>query len=317
MLLSGVAGKLDAQPQAPAGDEERIAMPTGLGYDSPLASSADEACWVQVDLGTSQKIDAVKLYPKVNFISQRSQGFPLRFRIEASGDPQFKTTAPIADLTGADCPNPSDHIRSFPAPAGTAGRYVRVTVTRQMAVGGRAAGAPPRFGFSLAKMDVLSAGKDVAVGRGAADSAKGDLGVTPLTRPPRPQGETIFTDNPANVTDARTWKPPAALATIPRSGVRLEDGLLKTAFENNIGYLLGSFSVDELLKEFRDRAGKPSPAGLRTPDKFWQTDLAGSNAGRFLMGAGNALRWTDHTELRSRLNQVDRKSTRLNSSHEQ
>jgi DUF1680 family protein len=130
------------------------------------------------------------------------------------------------------------------------------------------------------------------------------LGVTPLTRPPRPQGETIFTDNPGNLTEARSWRPPAARAAIPRGGVRLEEGLLRTAFENNIGYLLGSFTVDELLQEFRDRAGKPSPAGLRTPDRFWQSDLAGSNAGRFLMGAGNALRWTDHAELRSRLNRV-------------
>jgi DUF1680 family protein len=302
VLAGGVAGRLNAQPQAAAGaDGDRIPSPTGLGYDSPLAATAEEPGWVQVDLGSSRKIEAVKLYPKVSFISQRSQGFPVRFRIDVSDDPRFGTAALIADQTGADYPDPADHIRTFPA--GSTGRYVRLTATRLRSTGPRS-GAAPRFGFSLSKMDVISDAKDVAVGRPVADSAKGDLGVTPLTRPPRPQGETIFTENPGNVTEARTWRPPAARVAIPRGGVRLEDGLLKTAFENNIGYLLGSFTVDELLKEFRDRAGKPSPAGLRTPDRFWQSDLAGSNAGRFLMGAGNSLRWTDHAELRSRLNQV-------------
>jgi len=32
--------------------------------------------------------------------------------------------------------------------------------------------------------------------------------------------------------------------------------------------------------------------------------LPGSNAGRFLMGAGNTLRWTEHPELRTRMNAV-------------
>ncbi len=304
VLAGSIAGSLEAQTQVTAGaDEDRIPLPTGAGYDSPLTNTADAACWVQVDLGSSQQIDAVRLYPKISFISQRSQGFPVRFRIEASDDPKFNRAVSITDQTGADYLNPADHIRTFPAPSGGAARYVRFTATSLRSVGVRS-GAPPRFGFSLSKMDVISAGKDVAEGRPIADSSSGDLGVTPLTRPPRPQGETIFTDNPRNVTETRTWRPPASRVTIPRSGVRLEDGLLKTAFENNLGYLLGSFTVDELLKEFRDRAGKPSPAGLRTPDRFWQTDLAGSNAGRFLMGAGNALRWTDHPELRSRLDQV-------------
>ncbi len=302
-LAGSAAMRLNAQPQAAAagGDEDRIAMPTGAGYDSPPAGAEGDTRWVQVDLGSSRKIDAVKIYPKVSFISQRSQGFPVRFRIEASNDPAFTTATPIADLTGADYPNPADHIRTFASEIGVSGRYVRITVTRMRAIGS-GAGTPQRFGFSLSKLEVACAGTDAAAGRPVSDSARGELGVTPLTRPPRPQGERIFTDNPKNVTEARTWKPPAARVTVPRSGVRLDDGLLKTAFENNIGYLMGSFTLDELLKEFRDRAGKPSPAGLRAPDRFWQSDLAGSNAGRFLMGAGNSLRWTEHAELRGRLN---------------
>jgi DUF1680 family protein len=37
---------------------------------------------------------------------------------------------------------------------------------------------------------------------------------------------------------------------------------------------------------------------------FWEEDLAGSNAGRFLMGAGNTVRWLEDAELRKRLNAV-------------
>jgi DUF1680 family protein len=297
-LATGIAAR--AQTPSPAAvEDDRIASPTGAGYDSPLVDAPDDVCWVQVDLGSPCRIDAVKLYPKINWMYLRSQGFPVRFRIDASNDPQFTSAAPIADETAADYPDPGDRIRTFRA-APASGRYVRLTVTSLKSSGGRT----PRYGFSLAKMDVLSGGKDVAQSRPISDSVKGDLGVTPLTRPARPQGETQSTDNPGNVTQPYSWKPPKPSVAVPRGGVRLEDGLLKTAFDNNIGYLLGSFTVDEMLKEFRDRAGKPNPPGLRTPDPFWQTALAGSNAGRFLMGAGNALRWTDHPELRARLNAI-------------
>jgi DUF1680 family protein len=37
---------------------------------------------------------------------------------------------------------------------------------------------------------------------------------------------------------------------------------------------------------------------------FWEEDLAGSNAGHYLMGADNTIRWIDDPELRRRLNVV-------------
>jgi len=312
ILLGGVAGMADAQTSPGAGAangaaaEERMTSPTGDGWDAEVAASADDARWVKVDLGSSQRIDAVKLYPKFSATAIEGRGFPVRFRIEASNDPGFTAPASITDLTAADLPDPVDRIQTFAA-KGTQARYVRVTATRlrQLPKPSNSNGnPPPRYSFSLSKMDVLSGGKDIAEGRPIADSTKGELGITPLTRPARPLGETIVTDNPENVTAARNWKPPAQRVRIPRTGVRLEGGPLKTAFENNIGYLLSSFSVDELLKEFRDRAGKPSPPNLPPAEPFWQVALAGSNAGRFLMGAGNSLRWTERPELLSRMNQV-------------
>ncbi|MGC8625570.1 MAG: beta-L-arabinofuranosidase domain-containing protein, partial [Phycisphaerae bacterium] len=127
--------------------------------------------------------------------------------------------------------------------------------------------------------------------------------VAPLTRKPRPQGEGVVTDNPGNIIPAHRWRPVPFQATAPLRGVEIGDGLFKTVMENNIGYLLNSFSVPELLRYFHTRAGKPNPPGL-PPDHSWDAGLPGSNAGRFLMGAGNTLRWIHHPELLRRLNEV-------------
>jgi len=83
--------------------------------------------------------------------------------------------------------------------------------------------------------------------------------VRQLTRSPRPQGEGIVTDNPQNVTAAAEWRPAAYRAQAPRSGVRLHGGIFLTAMENNIRYLLDSFSVDDLLRQFRERGGQTGP----------------------------------------------------------
>ena len=81
--------------------------------------------------------------------------------------------------------------------------------------------------------------------------------------------------------------------------------LLRDRMEVNIDYLLTSFDVDHLLAPFRQRAGNASATwGARPPAGFWDSDLLGSNAGRFLMGAGNTLRWIEHPALRQMLDDV-------------
>jgi DUF1680 family protein len=117
---------------------------------------------------------------------------------------------------------------------------------------------------------------------------------------------------PANAYKARltsgdpgTWKPVAGKITTPTSGVFLaEDGVFKPAMDLNVTYLLNSFSVNHILEPFRIRAGKAVEADSVPQVKFWDTDLRGSSAGRFLMGAGNTLRWADYPELRARMNEV-------------
>lgn len=105
--------------------------------------------------------------------------------------------------------------------------------------------------------------------------------------------------------DPATWKPVANTAATPTGGVTLDSaGVFKPIVENNIGYLLNSFSVDHMLVPFRLRAGRKNPPDDKPQVALWDVDLRGSSAGRFMMGAGNTLRWIEHPELRNRLNEL-------------
>jgi uncharacterized protein len=292
-------------------------------YRSKSAASPDVISWVQIDLGAEKEIDGVLLYPaNQRMVPGKDQyfageAFPLRFRIEASADAEFAKPATIIDLTRSDFDNPGDHILGFPA-GGSGARYVRVTVTRlarpecmpkeesDAPEGMAFCDADGPYRFALSKIGILSSGKDIAVG--CAVTADPEFSNNPdlrqLTRPERIEGEYVHRDRPHLVTDAATWKRVTYTAQAPLTGVTLHGGLFETAMRNNIRYLLDFYTVDDLLLQFRERAGKATPPLARRPDPFWESDLAGSNAGRFLMGAGNTLRWIDHPELRSRLNAV-------------
>lgn len=90
----------------------------------------------------------------------------------------------------------------------------------------------------------------------------------------------------------------------PMSGVILKDGLFKDLFVNNQEYLLQSFSVNDMLHTFYTRAGKPAPERDQPEVPFWEGELEGSNAGRFLMGAGYTLCFEENEALRERLNKM-------------
>ncbi len=294
-LLTGTLETVSRAEPARAADGpmgvERVARLTPVGYETPSAGTDEAARWVQIDLGRAYRIDAVKLFPLVDW-APNAQGFPARFKVQVADDPEFKAASTVADFSGADYANPHDEVGVFTA-QGQSGRYVRLAATRLR-----------NQKLALSKLEVWSGGRDVAQGCAAWDSVRGELGRTALTRAPRPQGEEVVTDNPANVSSPSTWRPVPYQAQAPLGGVTLGEGLFKTAMQNNIAYLMSSFSFDELVRQFRERAGQPSPAGMRAPDGFWESTLAGSNAGRFLMGAGNTLRWMDDAALRERLNKV-------------
>jgi uncharacterized protein len=283
-------------------------------YRSKPAQKAEALTWVQIDLGATHPIDNVKVYPASDSMYPgRDQfysgaGFPARFKIEVCDRPDFHDARAVVDHTGADFPNPQGYVQNYRA-EGAKGRYVRLTATRLMKVAGSKNGAHPPAGYYLAltKMAIYSGGKEISTDCPVTvDETYGNYDdVAQVTRADRAGGEVVLMNNPGNVTPASTWKPPSHKARKPLGGVTLNSGLFQTAMENNIRYLLSSYTVDELLRQFRQRAGISNPPGLPKPKtRFWEEDLAGSNAGRFLMGAGNTVRWIDHPELRRRLNAV-------------
>lgn len=297
-------------------ESEVILAPTGEWMAASLASAyrayrskhprvANAVTWVQIDLGAIYPIDRVKLYPANDQLHGHDmhfagEAFPVRFKLEASPDPDFRNPTLIADHTNVDYPNPRGHIEQY-SRSGVQGRYVRLTATRLMNVEGAG------YFLALGKMEVYSGGKEIATLKPVTTDAiyGNDDDVAQVTRPARPGGETVLMDHPENVTPASLWRPPVRKVRVPRTGVALEGGIFQTAMENNIRYLLDSYTVDDLLRQFRERVGRSKPPEHPSADvRFWEEDLAGSNAGRFLMGAGNTVRWIDDPELRRRLDAV-------------
>jgi hypothetical protein len=83
-------------------------------------------------------------------------------------------------------------------------------------------------------------------------------------------------------------------AHTPVSGVELTGGPLRTAFENNIGYLK-RLSLDSILYWFRVKAGLPAPG--QPYRGHFEDNIKGQTAGLFLMGAANSLRWKEDPGL--------------------
>jgi hypothetical protein len=268
-------------------------------YTSEEKTSADQPVWLQVDLGNPRDIDEVKLYPLIVGTSPSSRAnFPLRFRIEADNDPAFPHPQLVFDHTNSDLVETVavEKIENFRPAKPVKGRYVRLTVTKLNTSDQK------KFLFELWRFEVISGGKNIEAGRPLSDSDRGFLGKHAFLRPQRPIGEGVVIDRPENVTQPETWKPVNTDLSVPKNGVSLAPGTFRTTMERNAEYLMSTYTVDDMLHEYRVRAGKPAPT--QKPENFWIDKLLSSNAGRFLLGAGNYLRWTEDKRLRTRLNEI-------------
>jgi signal transduction histidine kinase len=129
------------------------------GYHSPFVGT-NQVQWVQVDLGRDFPISHIALVPTAvqpeNEIVE-GYGFPVRFRVQVSNDPEFKDSDLVADHSSSDYPNPGRYPVQIPA-LKLSGRYVRITVTRQSTASGRAF-------FALGELIVLSGNRNVAAWR--------------------------------------------------------------------------------------------------------------------------------------------------------
>ena len=141
-----------------------------FGYHSAISKEQDAVKWVQIDLGATATIASVTLLPCYDDFNQIGAGFgfPVRFKIEVSDDPEFKTGVTQFwkrhdETFMADFKNPG--LEAFSTSAGkddgTAGRYLRITAAKL---------APRKddFIFALAEVQVFdAAGTNVALGKTA------------------------------------------------------------------------------------------------------------------------------------------------------
>ncbi|MEV6635104.1 family 78 glycoside hydrolase catalytic domain [Actinoplanes sp. NPDC051470] len=102
------------------------------GYHSATAASADSTKWVQVDLGTSQAVKSLTLFPARPTNDPAGDfpgaGFPVRYAVQISDDADFTNARTLVDRTAADQPNPG--VTPVSIPVDGQGRYVRVTATK-------------------------------------------------------------------------------------------------------------------------------------------------------------------------------------------
>ncbi|MEZ6044577.1 MAG: DUF1553 domain-containing protein [Planctomycetaceae bacterium] len=104
---------------------------SAFGYHSQIATKAEQSKWVQLDLGAVvpvRRIVLVGAYDDYNNIGA-GFGFPLRYRIEAADDPEFKENVQtIVDKTEYDQLNPG--VEPQLVDANLSARYIRITATR-------------------------------------------------------------------------------------------------------------------------------------------------------------------------------------------
>lgn len=143
---------------APLGD--RLLNPATIGHcwHSQLARRADAVKWVQIDLGRVQLLDEVRLVPArlPQRLNREGYGFPVRFRVEVSDDPDFTVRHLLSDRTAAPFINPG--FNPVTIPAGRAARYLRVTATELQHRG------DSEYVFALAELQAYAGDTNVAVG---------------------------------------------------------------------------------------------------------------------------------------------------------
>jgi hypothetical protein len=126
-----------------------------LGYHSEETSDPGTRKWVQLDLGVSRTLEAVRLHAMRHTVIEAT-GFPRRFKLEASDDPAFRDSSVIFDCGEKDYPDRWAVHLEVPA-AGVTARYVRLTATRLRVEENRAC-------LAFSQIEVIAGGHNVAVG---------------------------------------------------------------------------------------------------------------------------------------------------------
>lgn len=127
-----------------------------LGFRSQDASDPATVKWIQLDLGRTEPIEAVRL-DALRYDVVEGTGFPRRFKVEAADDPTMAGAIVMADFTEKDFGTPGALRADLPAQPDTAARYLRITATRLRVEEGVAC-------LAFSQVEVISAGKNIAPG---------------------------------------------------------------------------------------------------------------------------------------------------------
>lgn len=136
--------KLGGLPAAPP-----VQLTQRLGWHSEYGNSDTKTEWVELNLGQTQRVDAVVLIPPPpnGAAVGAGYGFPRRFYVELLGEGGDSTRTIIADHTREDFPNPGALPVVIPA-LGMVVQKVRITATRLF-------GAGDRYFFALGEVMLL------------------------------------------------------------------------------------------------------------------------------------------------------------------
>lgn len=111
---------------------QREKQEEAYGYHSAIEKDPNSIKWVQIDLERARALGSVVLHPCKDDFNHIGEGFgfPVRFKVELSNDPQFQTDVIlVGDFTNKDFPNPKLQPQVIDT-AGRAARCIRVTATR-------------------------------------------------------------------------------------------------------------------------------------------------------------------------------------------
>jgi Protein of unknown function (DUF1553)/Protein of unknown function (DUF1549)/Planctomycete cytochrome C len=140
----------------PRSDSNQISRTNG--YHSSIHPQPEATAWIQIDLGKAMPIDEIILFPArpVDFPDTPGFGFPARFHVEISDDPNFARAERVATGERPLDQKPDDEPYLI-RPSGRTARFVRVTATRLWK-------RLDDYVFALGELEVVSAGVNRARG---------------------------------------------------------------------------------------------------------------------------------------------------------
>lgn len=251
----------------------------GSGYIAKISKVDDESKWIQIDLGTPTSIDSIQLHP-LDYEDNAGFGFPVRYRIEASDEVEFKSPHVIADYTKEDVPSPGDKIVVIDTHK-IQTRYVRITATKLW----QRPKNKNEYCFGLEGVTIFSNGKNVAFQKKVTTSdgiADGEIwGKNFLTDTidgtHRKRKEAILMRKEFSLSQ----KPVRAIARIAAlgfadliiNGEKVGDHFMAPAFSNYTKRVYyDSYDVTKLMKNGRNSIGAILGNGFfSTPSKGWNS----------------------------------------------